>query len=50
MAVYKVINKAGSYRNEDAAERLLSYITSPLKTEKTVSSAVLLYRKFQLYP
>lgn len=34
MAVYKVINKAGNYRNEDAAERLLAYMTSPQKAKK----------------
>ena len=32
MAIYKVINKAGDYRNRDAAEQLLSYITSHEKT------------------
>lgn len=33
MAIYKVINKSGKYRNRDAAEELLSYITSQKKTQ-----------------
>lgn len=33
MAIYKVINEAGDYRNIDAVERVLSYITSPRKVQ-----------------